>query len=307
MATGSSATGIGSSSTATSSKIKDIGWNYGTPVDGQRDHVKCNFCGVIKKGGITRLKQHLVGGYRNTTKCAKCPVEVSTTLKEHMQKKSSDKELQKQLPSFDTIFDVEDDEYDEMERIPKTTSGIKGPLDVYYQREPAKKRKGDGGDVEKARKQLRDVAVQKFARWMYDAGLAFNAVNYESLQQAIEAIGQYGAGMKAPTMHEVRVTCLKKEKEHTEKLIQENKEEAEEHGCTLMADGWTDRNGRVLVNFLMNTPKGSVFLDTVDASDYSKTGAKMCDLLSKYIEQIGAENVVQVVTDNASENVLAGM
>jgi hypothetical protein len=39
-----------------------------------------------------------------------------------------------------------------------------------------------------------------------------------------------------------------------------------QYGCTLMSDGWTDRRGRHLINFLVNSPKGTFFLESVDAS-----------------------------------------
>ncbi|KAL0367093.1 UNVERIFIED_CONTAM: hypothetical protein Sradi_3599400 [Sesamum radiatum] len=50
--------------------------------------------------------------------------------------------------------------------------------------------------IDEAKKKLRENAVPKFCKWMYDAGLPFNAVNYESLGPAIEAIGQYGSRTK---------------------------------------------------------------------------------------------------------------
>ena len=48
-------------------------------------------------------------------------------------------------------------------------------------------------------------------RQMYEDIIPFNAVTYLSFQPTIKAIGQYGVGMKGPTLHEVRVTNLKKE------------------------------------------------------------------------------------------------
>ncbi len=73
-----------------------------------------------------------------------------------------------------------------------------------------------------------------------------------------------------------------------------------------MCDGWTDRKGRTLINFLANSPKGSVFIKSVDASDESKTAALLASLIEKELMEIGPEKVVQVVTDNASNNVAAG-
>lgn len=61
-----------------------------------------------------------------------------------------------------------------------------------------------------------------------------------------------------------------------------------------------------MINFLVNSPKGSFILESVDASDYLKIGEKMFELLDSLVECIGEKNVVQVVLDNASNNVLAG-
>ncbi|XP_058006808.1 uncharacterized protein LOC110648320 [Hevea brasiliensis] len=47
-------------------------------------------------------------------------------------------------------------------------------------------------------------------------------------------------------------------------------------------------------------------MESVDASEYSKTSDKMYELLNRFVERVGEANVVQVVTDNASNCVLAG-
>ena len=192
----------------------------------------------------------------------------------------------------------------------------KGSMDVYFtpnpesvvknQRDQAKGKqtKIDANDPYK--KEMRARALQRFARWMYDAGIPFNAVNYESFGPMIEAIGQYGPSMKPPTYHEVRVTQLKKEVKHTEDLMKNHKEDCAKYGCSIMADGWTDKRGRTLINFLANCPRGTMFVESVDASSYSKDGQKLFELLDKFVEKVGKENVVQVITDSAAANVLAG-
>ncbi|GFS36181.1 hAT dimerization domain-containing protein [Actinidia rufa] len=102
-------------------------------------------------------------------------------------------------------------------------------------------------------------------------------VNYPSFGPMIESIGQYGPGMKPPSYHETRVTYLKKELAHTNDLMKDHRENWVKYGCSIMADGWTDGKGRTFDKF----------------SD-------------KYVELIGEANVVQIVTDNASANILAG-
>ncbi|CAL0306258.1 unnamed protein product [Lupinus luteus] len=38
---------------------EDIGWHFGTQVPKHRNNIKCNLCGKVIKGGVTRLKQHI--------------------------------------------------------------------------------------------------------------------------------------------------------------------------------------------------------------------------------------------------------
>jgi hypothetical protein len=81
--------------------------------------------------------------------------------------------------------------------------------------------------------------------------------------------------------------------------MREDHERAWKHyGCTLMSDGWSDRKGRH--NFLVNSPEGTYFLESVDASSEVHDAFMLADLLEKKVEEIGKQNVVQVVTDNGA-------
>jgi hypothetical protein len=73
-----------------------------------------------------------------------------------------------------------------------------------------------------------------------------------------------------------------------------------------MSDGWTDGKGRTLLNFLVHCPKGSMFIKSIDASAHVKDATLLCELLHGFIEEIGAHHVVQIVTDNAANYVVAG-
>lgn len=75
----------------------------------------------------------------------------------------------------------------------------------------------------------------------------------------IEPIDQHGPGLKPPRFHEVRVPLLKKEVELTKKLMKDHEQDCLKRGCSIMADGWTDKRQRTLIIFLVNSPKGSVF------------------------------------------------
>ena len=65
-----------------------------------------------------------------------------------------------------------------------------------------------------------------------------------------------------------------------------------------MSDGWTDRKERTLVKFLVNCSKGTMFMQSINDSSMIKKGENMFELLDKWVEQVGEENVIQVITDN---------
>ncbi|RVW19250.1 hypothetical protein CK203_095877 [Vitis vinifera] len=136
------------------------------------------------------------------------------------------------------------------------------------------------------KKEARERACTLITRWMYEAAIPFNAVTYPSFQPMIEAIGQYGVGMKGPTFHEVRVTNLKKELALTKDLMKDHMVEWGKNGCSIMSDGWTDRKERTLVNFLVNYSKGTMFMQSIDASSMIKTGEKMFELLDKWLLEL---------------------
>ena len=155
-------------------------------------------------------------------------------------------------------------------------------------------------------KEPRERACSLISRWMYDAAIPFNAVTYPSFQPMIEAIGQYGVGIKGPSIYEVRVTHVKKELEITKDSMKDHEMEWKKNGCSIMSDGWTDRKGITLVNFLVNCSKGIMFMKSINASSMVKTGEKMFELLDEWVDQVGEENIVQVITDSHSSYKMAG-
>ena len=89
--------------------------------------------------------------------------------------------------------------------------------------------------------------------------------------------------------------------------MEEHKKAWKQYGCSIMSDSWTDGNNRCLINFLVNNHVGIWFLKSIDASNTIKNGELMFKHLDEVVEEIGEENVVQVITDNASNYVNVGM
>jgi hypothetical protein len=59
---------------------------------------------------------------------------------------------------------------------------------------------------------------------------------------------------------------LKETVKSTSDLREEHERAWKHYGCTLMSDGWSDRRGRHLINFLVNSPERTYFLESVEAS-----------------------------------------
>lgn len=76
-------------------------------------------------------------------------------------------------------------------------------------------------------------------------------------------------------------------------------------GCTILSDGWSDSKNRSLINFLVYSKHGTIFKKSIDAFNKAKDANFLCDLLDQFVKEVGPENVVQVVTDNASSYVAA--
>ncbi|CAM8881132.1 unnamed protein product [Rhodiola kirilowii] len=148
-----------------------------------------------------------------------------------------------------------------------------------------------------------DIAISK---WMIDAYVPFNAVNSTYFQPMIDAISSMGAGYKGPNYYRVYGPLFNHWVGVVNKLVDYYRNIWKKTGCTLMADGWTDRSGRSLINFLVYCPKGTIFLKSVDASNASKTAEMLYKLFKNVILYVGAENIVHIVTDNAPNYVAAG-
>ncbi|RDX70163.1 hypothetical protein CR513_50627, partial [Mucuna pruriens] len=107
----------------------------------------------------------------------------------------------------------------------------------------------------------------------------------------IEAIGNYGPRLKSPSYHELKVPLLTKELQYTKDMLKDHEEEQKKYGCSIMSDGWTDRKNRTLIIFLVNCSLETMFIKSIDASEFIKTGDKVYQLLNNFVEEIGEKNM----------------
>ena len=120
-----------------------------------------------------------------------------------------------------------------------------------------------------------------------------------------EVIGQFGPGLKPPSPYDLRETLLKEEYARTKGLLADREKEKEKNGCSLMTDAWTDMKRRSIMNIVTHCAEGTSFIKSTDTSNISHTGEFIFELVDNAIEEVGDEHVIQVVTDNASNNMEA--
>ena len=121
----------------------------------------------------------------------------------------------------------------------------------------------------------------------------------------LEAAGRFGPGGKKPYQHELRENLLHEEVEDTKKLLKEQELEWVRTGCSIMTDAWTDQKRRSIMNLCVNCCIGTTFVESKEVSAETHTGEFIFQLVDNFIDKVGVDNIVQVVTDNAANNMAA--
>lgn len=106
-----------------------------------------------------------------------------------------------------------------------------------------------------------------------------------------------------PAYNALRTDLLQNAKERVVRQLEPFFEQGRRvSGFVLLCDGWTDVQGRPLLNFCLSSPKGVHFLRAVDCSGHDKDGQFIFDRLSEVFEEIGPEHITCVIMDGASAN-----
>ena len=138
------------------------------------------------------------------------------------------------------------------------------------------------------------------AEFFYTSVIPFNCIKNPTFAKMCVAIGKYGPDFKPPSYRAITDKLLVRALDRTNEIVDKFKEEWKTTGCSIMSDGWTDRKRRSICNFMVNSPKGTIFLYSLDTSDISKTADKVFKMLDDVVDAVGEDNVIQVVTDNAA-------
>ena len=154
----------------------------------------------------------------------------------------------------------------------------------------------------------RDQLKYEIARMFYSAGLPFNLARNPYYISAFKfATNNPLSGFVPLGYNSLRTTLLQRERANVERLLEPIKGTWSEKGVSIVTDGWTDAQRRPLINFMATSDGGPVFLKAIDGSKEYKDKHYIARLIKGAIEDVGASNVVQVITDNAPVCRAAGL
>ncbi|XP_058010224.1 uncharacterized protein LOC110671880 [Hevea brasiliensis] len=149
--------------------------------------------------------------------------------------------------------------------------------------------------------QTRAQLDAEIARMFYAGGLPFNfARNPYYVSSYSFAANHVLGGYVPPGYNKLRTTLLQQEKANVERLLEPIKSTWLEKGVSIVSDGWSDPQRRPLINFMVVSESGPMFIKSVDCSGEVKDKQFIANLLKEVIDEVGHQKVVQVITDNAS-------
>jgi hypothetical protein len=69
---------------------------------------------------------------------------------------------------------------------------------------------------------------------------------------------------------------------------------------TLISDGWSNPRDESIINYLLVARTEAVFLKSIATGKDRHTGEYIADGLNEVISEIGPQNIIAVIIDNAS-------
>ncbi|KAI3440221.1 uncharacterized protein J3R85_003841 [Psidium guajava] len=247
---------------------------------------KCNFCEKDFKSSYIRIRAHLlmISG-RGIAKCAK--VEKRDLLEMERLDAEVNNRLQSNVPTNVPLP-------------PSSCSSVQ--MDSSFDCKKRKMGSGSGGSIEKAfNMSQREHLDHLIARMFYSAGLPFNLANNPYFHEAFTYAANHNiASYVPPKFNLLRTSLLQKEKANIESLCAPIKKMWKDKGVSIVSDGLSDSQRRSLINFIAVSDGNPMFIKSVDCSNERKDMHFIFNLLKEFIIEVGYENVVQVITDNAS-------
>lgn len=293
---------------------------HGMALDEEKKRVKCNYCGREMSGGFVCLRRHLIASGKGPHCCSEASQIIKSRLrKTERLRKQVDQLTHPHLPlkrhlSFSSSSSSSSPLHINCQTNAASISPKNGKISISEPSVPitcipeqievdiameqdttipvSKKEVNDKDPVNFAEKAVGDFFLE--------AGLDPIKVNLPSFKNMIDVAIAYGPQFRAPSSEDINGWILQQQVRET--LAHANRMKAcwKETSCTILLDTWVGQAGRSLISFLVSCAQGTVFLRSVDVSDDIHDVDAMFFLMCKIIEEVGKENVVQVITHDVS-------
>ncbi|KAL9669687.1 hypothetical protein QQ045_007235 [Rhodiola kirilowii] len=146
------------------------------------------------------------------------------------------------------------------------------------------------------------------ARMFYTSGLPFTLARNPDYLRSYTFAASHNLGSYVPPGYDqIRTTLLDKERRRVDLLLAPIKSTWRAKGVTIVSNGWSDPSKKPLINIMVCCESGPMFIKAVDCSGEVKSRDFIACLLRKVIDGVGHENVVQVITDNSTTCMAAGL
>ena len=246
---------------------------------------RCNYCPLEKSSSYTRVEAHLLQkSGKGIIKCPKVSYEMLSEMRREVERC---KELVERAKTRTVALPV-------------------GPSSGNYNK---KNKRGPASILEKSwalqdRKHLDALIV----RAMYSGGVSFNFLRNPYFREAFAfACSRNLQGYTIPGYNRARESLLKQERRHIEHLLESTKSTWPEKGVTICSDGWSDPQRRPIINFIAVSEKAPMFLRADNCEGEYKSKEYIAEKLRAIIDEVGRQNVVQIITDNAANCKGAGL
>ena len=140
-----------------------------------------------------------------------------------------------------------------------------------------------------------------WATAFYEANIPFNIVRHPAFVNVVrETVRHWMPAYKPPSYNAIRTTLLAAKKKNLDKQVKEKLGNSiDKYGVTLCCDGWDNVQNRPLLNMVQCGTKGDIFLGTIDTTSNHKDHTYVATQILSFVQKVGADNVVQICTENA--------
>ncbi|KAH6557929.1 hypothetical protein KP509_1Z085900 [Ceratopteris richardii] len=274
-------------------------------------HWTCKYCGKRYTSGATRLFQHLTKLGAQVAACKEIPYHIASEIRQKMLGSPSTLPTSvRGYASHPSRASVSTSSHEGESHFQDSNIGSSSQSPTQRDSQSHARQSGLGqarGHVRSSLtciKEKQKIADIEIARTVIMENLSFNLLNSNQWKTMVKAISEVGPcqGWSGPSYSDMRTTKINEEKKRIDLSLAPMREKWSRYGCTILSDGWRERKNRGIINILVSCPIGTFFLSVVEVGKKGKktTGVCIYGHIKKAIEEVGPSNVVQVVTDNAS-------